>query len=138
MPSALHQPALSRSSPLLRRVSVPHRSRANAVAAAGSILRAGVSNSPTRCAAGASRLRRSIPSTEIKEAEANQGASQVEQPPEQVGTPLIADSKVAATEQPGAAALHYPAVSPQPFVRFDPAAGDARGDATCEQGTPKR
>jgi len=76
----------------------------------------------------------SIPSAKSKEAEANQGAVQLEQPPEQVGAPLVADPEAAATGQPSAAAFHYPAVPPQPFARLAPAAGNGVGPGAWRSG----
>jgi hypothetical protein len=64
-----------------------------------------------------------------KEADADEGAGQVEEPLEQVGAPLVADAEAKVTDQPGEGALDHPPVLPQPLGGVDAASSNARGDA---------
>jgi hypothetical protein len=72
-----------------------------------------------------------------KEADAEQGAGQVEQPLEQVGAPLIADAQAAIAEQPGKRAFDHPAVPPESLAGVYAAASNAWRDATSPEGTPQ-
>src|SRR5262245_18221569 len=72
-----------------------------------------------------------------EEPRADKGAGQVQQPPQEVRPPLVADAEAAAAKQPGKRALHHPAVPPQPLAGLDPPAGQARGDAAGTEGTPQ-
>src|SRR4051812_5325997 len=69
------------------------------------------------------RSRRAPPehSRRREEAEAEQGAGQVEEPLEQVRPALVADAKTATAEQPRERALHHPAMAAEPLGGVNPA-----------------
>jgi hypothetical protein len=73
----------------------------------------------------------------VKEREADQGASEVEQPLQDVSAPLVADAEPAAAEQPSEAAVDDPAVPSQPLTRIDALPRNPSDDAACPKGTPE-
>ena len=79
------------------------------------------------------RMARTSPGCRVQKAKAHQGAGQVEQPLEQVCSPLVAHPEPAAAKQPGECALNHPAIPAQPLGGVDPPSSDARSDATGTQ-----
>src|SRR5688572_11388208 len=73
----------------------------------------------------------------IEAAAAYQRARQVEQASEEVGSPLVADAKATAAEQPGERALHHPAMPPQLLRGLDAAASNPRRDAAGAECPPE-
>src|SRR6476620_8281427 len=65
---------------------------------------------------------------------ADEGTAEVEEGIVQRGIALVAHQQAAVAVQPGEAALHHPAVAPEPHARLDVAAGDPRGDAAAAEG----
>jgi hypothetical protein len=83
--------------------------------------------SPARSASSSSAHR-------AEEAEAEQGAGQVQQRLQQVGPPLVTHAKATKAEQPGERALDRPPMPAQLLAGVDPASGDAWRDTPSPQG----
>ncbi len=71
----------------------------------------------------------------IEETKADQGAGQVQQPPEHVRPPLVAGAEAPKAEQPGEGPLDDPPVTPQPFAGLDAPPGDPGRNAASAKGT---
>jgi hypothetical protein len=64
----------------------------------------------------------------IQVAKADESTGQVEQPSEQIGSPLVGHTEATTAEQPGERALDHPAVPTQPLAGVNPPSGNPRSD----------
>ena len=70
-----------------------------------------------------------------EEGKTGQRTGQVQQPLEQVGSPLVADTETAIAKQPGKRALHHPSVSSESLAGVYAAARNPWRDPTSPEGT---
>src|SRR5919198_3231186 len=68
-----------------------------------------------------------------KEADADEGAGELQQALQDLGAALVADTQPEEAEHPRQAALHHPAVAPEPLTRLDAPPGDPRRDTAPAQ-----
>jgi hypothetical protein len=61
----------------------------------------------------------------------------VEQPLEQISSPLVAHTEATTAEQPGERALDHPAVPTEPLAGVDSSSGNPRSDTPSAESTAK-
>jgi hypothetical protein len=72
----------------------------------------------------------------LEEAEADQGAGEIEESKVQIGRALVTDGEPTEAVEPGEGPLDYPAIPSQLLTGLDPTSSDATADAALAQVVP--